>query len=69
MEPMDTDCIGQNQKIQDIPSDKTLSGGATSCKLTGLSGYTYFKLIPYRNVNGGKWNLPISAFYTHTYYY
>ena len=48
---------------------KTLSGGATSCKLTGLSGYTYFKLIPYRNVNGGKWNLPISAFYTHTYYY
>ena len=47
---------------------KTLSGGTTSCRLTGLSGYTYFQLIPYRNVNGGKWNLPISAFYTQKYY-
>ena len=47
---------------------KTLPASATSCVLTGLSGYTYFKLMPYKNVNGSKWNLPVSGFYIHSYY-
>ena len=49
---------------------KTLPASATSIRLTGLTATRrYIAIIPYKTVNGVKYNLPYDVFSVYRKYY